>query len=99
MPWEEQREGARHWIMARWGRGAGEGNGDAALIRELRSRLKRSPSFAFAHVLTLELLALRVQAGGKRPLAVLGVESLAAEILAAAGVPAGLAEYYAELTR
>ncbi len=99
MPWEEQREAARAWIISRWVRGAGEGNGDSALIRELRSRMKRAPSFAFAHVLTLELLALRVQAGGKRPLTVLGVESLASEILAAAGVPAGVVELYAELTR
>jgi hypothetical protein len=59
LPWEEQRETARGWLLKVWERAGGEAEGTAKLLlRDVRELAGRMGSFSFYHVLGLELLTL-----------------------------------------
>ena len=95
LPFEEQREAARYWVIKKWIRGAGEGDGNVRLLRELREAADRVGSFSFYHVLGLEMLALLRENKTETVFASHGGPELVEHFLGAADVPAEVRAYYA----
>jgi hypothetical protein len=99
LSWPEGAFNARSWHIARGVRGEGEGN--AALLHQLRVRGDvygdgEKPAFGPYHILALELLTMLREWGGDAALQALGVGTLAEHLLAAPGIPPAVAEHYAK---
>jgi hypothetical protein len=95
LPFEEQRAAARAWVLKLWTRGAGEGEGNTRMLRELRELADRVGSFSFYHVLGLEMLALLREHKTGRAFASSGGPDLMAHLLGAKDVLPEVREHYA----
>jgi len=94
LPFEEQRAAARAWVLKLWTRGAGEGEGNTRMLRELRELADRVGSWSFYHVLGLEMLALLREGKSAKAFASINGPALTAHFLRAADVPAEVRAHY-----
>src|SRR5262249_23217904 len=96
LPWEEQRDTARVWILKVWERGGGAGEGDrtAQLLRDVRGLADRMDSFSFYQVLGLEMLGLLRERQSKKAFSSIGGPALITRFLAAPGVTDEIREHY-----
>jgi hypothetical protein len=95
LPWEEQRDTARVWLLKVWERAGGEAEGTAKLLlRDIRELADRMDSFSFYHVLGLELLALLRERQSKKAFSSIGAPALITRFLAAPDTPAEVRAHY-----
>lgn len=94
LSFEEQRAAARAWVLKLWTRGAGEGDGNTRLLRELRELADRVGSFSFYHVLGLEMLALLRESKTAKAFASINGPARMESFLGSKDVPAEVRAHY-----
>src|SRR5882672_1745107 len=95
LPWKEQIAAAKAWLLLKWIHGAGEGEGTAQLLRQVRESADRMDSFSFYHVLGLEMLFLLREGRSAKAFARINGPALLAHFLSSADVPEEIREHYA----
>ncbi len=94
LPWKEQIAAAKAWILAKWMRSDGEGEGNSQLLRVVRESADRMGSFSFYHVLGLELLALLREGKSAKAFARINGPALLAHFLGGVDVPEEVRAHY-----
>lgn len=93
LQWPASRDYACNWLIARWILGLGAGQGNKRLLGEVRKLAGAGATFSLPHVIALEMQRLLRDRGRKVD------RKLTRRLLAAPGIPAEAAEYYAALLR